>query len=97
VDLVCSRLRQIGLPHVRLHDLRHTHASLLLQAGVHPKVVQERLGHSSIKVTLDTYSHVMGGLQEAAAQHFDELLTSKKAETENVSKMLANTPDDVGK
>ncbi len=83
-------IRKAGLPHIRLHDLRHTHASLLLQAGVHPKVVQERLGHSSIRVTLDTYSHVMGGLQEAAAQHFDELLTSRKAETENVSKMLAN-------
>jgi len=52
---------------------------------------------SSIRVTLDTYSHVMGGLQEAAAQHFDELLTSGKAETENVSKMLANTPEDAGK
>ncbi len=83
-------IHKAGLPHIRLHDLRHTHASLLLQAGVHPKVVQERLGHSSIRVTLDTYSHVMGGLQEAAAQHFDELLTSRKAETENVSKMLAN-------
>jgi len=78
-------IRKAGLPHIRLHDLRHTHASLLLQAGVHPKVVQERLGHSSIRVTLDTYSHVMGGLQEAAAQHFDELLTSKKLK----QKMLA--------
>lgn len=90
-------IRKTGLSHIRLHDLRHTHASLLLQAGVHPKVVQERLGHSSIRVTLDTYSHVMGGLQEAAAQHFDELLTSGKAETENVSKMLANTARDAGK
>jgi integrase len=90
-------IHKAGLPHIRLHDLRHTHASLLLQAGVHPKVVQERLGHSSIRVTLDTYSHVMGGLQEAAAQHFDKLLTSGKAETENVSKMLANTPKDAGK
>jgi integrase len=90
-------IRKAGLPHIRLHDLRHTHASLLLQAGVHPKVVQERLGHSSIRVTLDTYSHVMGGLQEAAAQHFDELLTLGKAETENVSKMLANTARDASK
>jgi len=77
-------IRKAGLPHIRLHDLRHTHASLLLQAGVHPKVVQERLGHSSIRVTLDTYSHVMGGLQEAAAQHFDNFLAAKGIE--NVGK-----------
>lgn len=52
----------------------------------------ERLGHSSIRVTLDTYSHVVDGLQEAAAQHFDELITSK-----SVSKMLANTTNGVRK
>ena len=78
-------IRRVGLPHIRLHDLRHTHATLLLQAGVHPKVVQERLGHSSIRVTLDTYSHVIGGLQEAAAQRFDDLLTATSAE--NVAKL----------
>ncbi|SEU24429.1 tyrosine-type recombinase/integrase, partial [Paenibacillus sp. NFR01] len=48
------------------HDLRHTHATILLKRGVHPKIVQERLGHSSIQITLDTYSHVLPGLQEAA-------------------------------
>jgi integrase len=58
---------KVNYSHIRLHDLRHTHASLLLHAGVHPRVVQECLGHSSIRVTLDTYSHVIGGLQEAAA------------------------------
>ena len=88
-------IRKAGLPHIRLHDLRHTHASLLLQAGVHIKVVQERLGHSSIRVTLDTYSHVLGGLQEAAAQRFDDLLVAKRIE--NVGKMSANTPKDAGK
>lgn len=51
-------LIKAGLPKVRLHDLRHTHASLLLARGVHPKVVQERLGHSSITMTLDLYSHL---------------------------------------
>jgi integrase len=51
----------------RFHDMRHTHASLALQAGIHPKVVQERLGHSSIAVTLDRYSHVVPALQEDAA------------------------------
>ena len=83
-------MRKAGLPHIRLHDLRHTHASLLLQAGVHPKVVQERLGHSSIRVTLDTYSHVMGGLQEAAAQRFDDFLSARATESTDVGKMLAN-------
>lgn len=66
--------RRIGLEGVRLHDLRHTQASLMLKQGVHPKIVQERLGHSSIQITLDTYSHVAPGLQEAAAKRFDEAL-----------------------
>ncbi|HYJ44417.1 MAG TPA: tyrosine-type recombinase/integrase, partial [Xanthobacteraceae bacterium] len=53
---------------------RHTHATLLLLAGVHPKVVQERLGHASIQITLDTYSHVMPGMQEDAAVRVDAAL-----------------------
>jgi integrase len=52
---------------IRFHDLRHTHATLMLGAGVHPKVVQERLGHASIQITIDTYSHVMPGMQADAA------------------------------
>jgi Site-specific recombinase XerD len=56
---------------VRFHDLRHTHATQLLKAGVHPKVVQERLGHASIGITLDTFSHVMPGMQEEAAKKID--------------------------
>ena len=59
---------------MRFHDLRHTAASLLLSAGVHPKVVQERLGHSTISITLDTYSHVLGTLQRDAADRLDEVL-----------------------
>jgi len=66
---------QLGLPRVRFHDLRHTHASLLLQAGVHLKVVQERLGHSTIAITADTYSHVAAGLQKAAARDFEAMLS----------------------
>lgn len=50
----------------------NTHASLLLRQGIHPKIVQERLGHSGIAITLDTYSHVAPGLQKAAALKFDE-------------------------
>ncbi|MFC1846669.1 tyrosine-type recombinase/integrase, partial [Chloroflexota bacterium] len=66
--------KQYGLKVIRLHDARHTHASLMLKKGMHPKVVQERLGHSSIQMTIDTYSHVAPGIQEAAANRFDEIL-----------------------
>jgi len=62
------------LPKIRFHDLRHCHATLLLQQGVHPKVVQERLGHSTIAMTLDTYSHVMPGMQRQAVADFAERL-----------------------
>ena len=55
------------LPTIRLHDLRHTHATLALQAGVHPKVVSERLGHATVAITLDTYSHAIPAMQEEAA------------------------------
>jgi integrase len=65
-----------GVRVIRLHDARHTHASLMLKQGIHPKVVQERLGHSTIAITLDTYSHVTPGLQEAAAKRFDEAFSS---------------------
>ena len=62
--------RRAGLSHVRLHDLRHFHATLMLQQGTNPKIVQERLGHSSFAITMDTYSHVVPGLQEQAAKDF---------------------------
>ena len=55
-------VKRTGLKYIRLHDARHTHASLMLKQGVHPKIVQERLGHASIQITLDTYSHVAPGL-----------------------------------
>ena len=63
-----------GVPKIRLHDIRHTHASLLLVAGVNPKVVSERLGHSSVAFTLDTYAHVMPGMQPDAARLFMDLV-----------------------
>jgi integrase len=66
-------IRTVGLPHVRFHDLRHAHATLMLSKGVHPKIVSERLGHASIGITLDTYSHVLPSMQEEAARAFDEL------------------------
>ena len=64
--------KKCGVKASRFHDARHSHASLMLKQGVHPKVVQERLGHATIAVTLDTYSHVAPGLQELAAQRFDD-------------------------
>ena len=65
-----------GVKVIRFHDAWHTHASIMLKQGIHPKIVQERLGHSSIAVTLDTYSHIAPGLQESAAKRFDEVLSS---------------------
>ena len=59
------------IPYVRFHDLRHSHATQLLMAGVHPKVAQERLGHSSITTTLDLYSHVSETMQKDAAAKLD--------------------------
>jgi integrase len=72
-----------GLKAIRLHDARHTHASLMLKQGIHPKIVQERLGHSTIAITLDTYSHVSPGLQQAAAKRFDEVFLPKYNESSN--------------
>ena len=69
-------VKAAGLGHLRFHDLRHAHASLMLQQGVHPKIVSERLGHSSIAITMNTYSHVLPGLQQQAAEQFDELLAA---------------------
>jgi integrase len=69
-------LEQLGLPHMRFHDLRHTCASLLLAQGVHPRVVMETLGHSRISETMDRYSHVIPALQQDAADRLDKLLSS---------------------
>ncbi|WP_404861835.1 tyrosine recombinase XerC [Georhizobium sp. MAB10] len=64
-------IQKTELPRIRFHDLRHTHASQMLAAGVHPKVASERLGHSTIGITLDLYSHVMPGMQADAAEQVD--------------------------
>ena len=71
-----SLVRRLGLSHLRFHDLRHTHATQLLRQGVHPKVVSERLGHSTVGITLDVYSHVLPGMQEDAARRVDVALRS---------------------
>jgi len=66
-----------GIKAVRVHDVRHAHASLMLKQGVHLKIVQERLGHASIQMALDTYSHAAPGLQKAAAESFDKLISPR--------------------
>jgi integrase len=77
VSMVWRNLvRRLGLKGVRFHDCRHTMATAMLSAGVHPKIVQERLGHSSIAITLDTYSHVAPGLQHTAANKMDEVFNT---------------------
>ena len=65
-----SLIKKAGLPRIRIHDARHTHASLLLQQGVNPKVVAERLGHANVSITLDTYTHLLPGIQENAVNTF---------------------------
>jgi len=76
---------KVGIKRIRFHDARHTHASLMLKQGIHPKIVQERLGHASIAMTLDTYSHIVPGIQEAAALSFDNLVNNSG------SKSVANS------
>lgn len=71
------------LSYIPIHGLRHTHASALLEAGIHPKVVQERLGHATISTTMDIYSHVIPNLQKEAADKFDQVMNSSKKSVDN--------------
>jgi Site-specific recombinase XerD len=68
---VCRRVSEKAGLTCRIHDLRHTHATMLLRQGVHPKVVQERLGHANVGITLDIYSHVSPHMQSDAAEKID--------------------------
>ena len=68
-------LERAGLPQITFHDLRHTCASLLFQRNVHPKFVQELLGHASVAITLDTYSHMLPGMGGQAADAMEEALS----------------------
>lgn len=67
--------RRAGLPRIPFHNLRHTHATILLLKGIHPKIVQERLGHTTISTTLDVYSHILPTMQHAAAQEISDFLS----------------------
>ncbi len=91
-------IKRAGLKNIRLHDLRHTHATMMLQANINPKIVSERLGHANIGITLDIYSHVLPGMQEAAAEKFEQLFEAGAGENlePNVSKMLAKKEDLAG-
>jgi integrase len=62
------------LPYIRFHDLRHSHATILLKENVHPKIVSARLGHSKIQVTMDTYSHLTDSIEGIAVDYLDDLL-----------------------
>ena len=70
--------RRAGLEGIRFHDLRHTFASLMLLRGAKPKVVSEALGHASVAFTMDTYSHIISGMQEEAMALLDEVLPAGK-------------------
>ena len=67
-------LQTAGLPQIRIHDLRHTAATLLLLQGVNPRTVMELLGHADVAMTLNTYSHVLASLKQDAARRMDDLL-----------------------
>ena len=85
--------RRAGLPHLRLHDLRHGHATIMLQSGVDAKTLADRLGHSSVRTTLDVYCHPTSSLQKEAAQRFEDFL-EKGGPRENGAKVV---PTDVQK
>lgn len=71
-------IEKAGITKITFHGLRHTHATMLLADGIHPKVVQERLGHGSVQITLDTYSHVVPGIQDIAAKSIGNSLYKKE-------------------
>jgi integrase len=71
-----------GLPRIRFHDLRHSHATHMLLSGVHPKIASERLGHSKVGITLDLYSHVLPGMQEDAVAKVDAAMQAAKNKRE---------------
>jgi len=74
-------IRNTKLPQIRFHDLRHSHATQLLRQGIHPKIVSERLGHSTVGITLDVYSHVLPDMQEEAARKIDLALRAAMQRT----------------
>jgi integrase len=78
-----SLVRATGLPRIRFHDLRHSHATHLILAGMHPKVVSERLGHASVAFTLQVYGHVAPGPQASAARTAADLVDGEDPDPEH--------------
>jgi len=76
-EMLQKLLKEAGLPSIRFHDLRHSAATILLSMGVHPKVVQELLGHSAISMTMDTYSHVLPSMHQEAMEKMDDTFRQK--------------------
>lgn len=85
-----QRLRSADVPRIRMHDLRHTWATLALRAGVNPKIVQERLGHSNIAITMDIYSHTLPDLQESAAELVATLVETAHEDAEAAQRTPGN-------
>src|SRR5215208_2203165 len=85
-------LKGAGLPDIRMYDLRHTCATLLLAANVPAKVVQERLGHSSISITLDCYSHVLPDMQDKATEAFEAVMAKAKKVSQAFIKSTKSLP-----
>ena len=78
LDQLKGLLAKAGLPDIRFHDLRHSSATMLLSMGVHPKIVQEILGHSQISMTMDTYSHVLPTMQKEAMDKMDDMFGGQR-------------------
>lgn len=76
-DLIRRRNNKYNIPIIRFHDLRHTHATLLIEQGINPKIVAERLGHKSIRTTLDIYSHALPSMQQEAAEKLNNVLNEE--------------------
>ncbi|MGH7510244.1 MAG: tyrosine-type recombinase/integrase [bacterium] len=82
---------------IRLYDLRHTSATILLKEKVSPKIVQERLGHSTITLTMDTYSHVLEGMQEAATEAMESALVAQGRAEHNLTGLETSSPSGSGR
>lgn len=68
-------IQKVGLPIIRFHDTRHTHATMLIEQNINPKLIQERLGHARIGITLDIYSHVLPSMQQQVAEQLDQMIS----------------------
>jgi len=90
-------VRKAGLGHLRLHDLRHSYASLMLAAGVNVKAISQSMGHANIGITLDTYAHLLPGMGRSAAERFDKLLEPWLPREEDVGKMSANEGNQIAR